>query len=293
MSADDPLSRFIAAPDGLRLHALEFGGEGDEGTPVVCLPGLTRPAADFAALARALRLNGKKRRRVLALDYRGRGQSAWDRDPAHYAIPIEQGDILAALEAFGVKQAIFVGTSRGGLHTMILALAKPGLARAAVLNDIGPVIEMAGLMRIKGYLGRLPHIGSYGEAAAFFKASNSAEFPAVSESDWLTYARLTLKEAPSGLKLRYDPQLAHTYDAVDPDAPQPHLWRQFEALASAPLLVLRGENSDILSAATLAEMSRRHKACQSFIVPGQGHAPLLLDASSHERVTRFIDEADA
>src|SRR5260221_2490393 len=156
------ISRFSFAPDGLRLHYFEYGSQSDPGVPVVCLPGLARTAEDFDRLARVLAalVNGQKRR-VLALDYRGRGGSAWDPDWTHYNLQFEHLDILATLAAAEVTNAIFIGTSRGGMHVMVLAAAAPALLRGAVINDIGPVIEMAGLMRIKGYVGNLPPLSSW------------------------------------------------------------------------------------------------------------------------------------
>jgi pimeloyl-ACP methyl ester carboxylesterase len=284
------ISRHFYAHDGLRLHFLEYGLRTAPATPVVCLPGLTRTAEDFDRLARAIAgaANGP-RRRVLAVDYRGRGGSDWDPDWSHYNLAVEQEDILATLAAAEVTDAIFVGTSRGGLHIMLLATARPQLLRGAVINDIGPLIERAGLMRIKSYIGKLPTLTSWSEAIDFLRQSACLHFTNVPAADWESYARQTFAEEDGRFRLRYDPALARTLDTFTPEAPPPEpLWPQFEALASIPVLGIRGERSDLLSAETFAEMGRRHPAFQSLVVEGQGHPPLLLDAPTISTIANFI-----
>ena len=200
-----PVSRFFSAPDGLRLHLLDYDPGGDA-LPVVCLPGLARTAEDFDALARRL----ARRRRVVAIDYRGRGLSDRDPNPGNYDIFIENADILAQLAAAGVGEAILVGTSRGGLHAMIFAATRPTLAKAVVLNDIGPVIEAKGLMRIRGYVGKLPAPASWPDAVDLARRVMSAQFTALSDAEWERYARLTFEEKDGRFLPRYDPALAKT-----------------------------------------------------------------------------------
>ncbi len=285
---NDPFSRFLAARDGLRLHYLDYQGRGDDCSPVVCLPGLTRPAEDFDYLARALMTSG---RRVLALDYRGRGESQWDPDWSHYDFDVEQDDILRCLEHAGVARGVFVGTSRGGLHMMRLAKSRPGLICAGVLNDIGPLIEISGLVRIKRYVGKLPPLASIADAIGLTRLTASSEFSAVSAAEWEIYARRSFVETANGVTLRYDPALAHTLDDVAPDM-TPHTdWDGFLALARGPLLTLRGENSDILTPPILAQMAAQAPAMERYIVAGQGHAPLLLDKSTIAQVVEFIGRA--
>ncbi len=284
------ISRHFYAPDGLRLHFLEYGLRSAPATPVICLPGLTRTADDFDRLARAIcgAADGR-RRRVVAVDYRGRGGSDWDPDWSHYNLQVEHQDILATLAAAEVSSAIFIGTSRGGLHIMLLAAAQLALLRAAVINDIGPVIEPAGLMRIKSYVGKLPALTSWGEAIDFLRQSACLHFTNVPEADWEAYARQTFAEENGRFRLRYDPALARTLDGLTPESPPPEpLWPQFEALASVPVLGIRGEHSDILSPATFAEMGRRHPAFQSLLVEGQGHPPLLLDTPTISAIASFV-----
>src|ERR1700675_583318 len=151
---DAPRSIFISAQDGLRLHVREYGLHTASALPVVCLPGLARTVADFDALAPAL-ANGDRPRRVIAIDSRGRGQSDYDSNPENYNVAVELGDVVTVLTALEIGQAVFVGSSRGGILTMLLGVAHPAAIAGAVLHDIGPVIEPKGLARIKNYVGKL------------------------------------------------------------------------------------------------------------------------------------------
>jgi pimeloyl-ACP methyl ester carboxylesterase len=288
-SSANRVSHFAIAPDGLRLHYLEYGSRLDPGAPVVCLPGLARTAEDFDRLAHVLAVpaNGQKRR-ILALDYRGRGRSAWDPDWTHYNLNTEHEDILATLAAAEVTNAIFIGTSRGGLHVMVLAAVRPSLIRGAVINDIGPVIERAGLMRIKNYVGKLPPSASWKDAVDHLRKSAGAHFTNVAEVDWEIFARLTFTEDNGQFRLRYDPALARTFETISADSPLPDLWPQFEALANVPVLGIRGNNSDLLSPATFTDMGKRHPAFEMHVVKGQGHAPLLLDIPTISVIVDFI-----
>lgn len=282
----DFASRTVEAPDGLRLHARDYGRTDADAPTVLCLPGLARTAADFDALARHL-VAADPGRRVLALDYRGRGLSARDPDPARYDIPVESGDILAVLDALGVTQAVLVGTSRGGLHTMMLAAVRPSLLRGAVLNDIGPVIEPVGLARIRGYVGKLPQPGSWDEAVAMLRQVAGAQFTGLADADWLAYAETTFETEGGAFRTRYDPALMNNLAKLDLDA-VPTLWPQFEALGGVPVLVIRGANSDLLSPETAAAMTARLPDCTLLTVPGQGHAPLLTDAPTLAGIERFV-----
>src|SRR3954470_11859871 len=184
----DASSVFISAPDGLRLHVRRYGRRPWPALPVVCLPGLARTTADFEALAGALSGDARAPRAVFALDYRGRGQSEYDRDLSHYSFQTELADILAVLAALDCMPAVFVGTSRGGILAMLLAALRPGAIAGVVLNDIGPVIEPQGLMRIKGYVGKLPQPRDFEDGAEILRRLFGAQFPRLTEADWLASA---------------------------------------------------------------------------------------------------------
>ncbi len=283
-------STFISAPDGLRLHARLHGDRASRLLPVVCLPGLARTAEDFDALAAVLARQG---RRVIALDYRGRGLSDYDRDPANYSFPIELGDVLAALTALDALPAIFVGTSRGGILTMLLAALRPSAIAGCVLNDIGPVIEPKGLMRIKGYIGKLPQPRSYVEGAEILRRLFDAQFPKLTPEDWLASARRAFKEERGGFVPTYDVNLAKTMEGVDFEKPFPPLWAQFDAIPAVPVMVVRGENSDLLSAATVGAMRAHRPSLEVIDVPDQGHAPLLAEDEIIARIADFAGRCDA
>ncbi|MCI0598218.1 MAG: alpha/beta hydrolase, partial [Beijerinckiaceae bacterium] len=222
-------SRFCSAYDGLKLHLREYGSSLDPGVPAVCLPGLTRNSADFGPLASALAsgINGTKRR-VLALDYRGRGRSEYDRDWNNYSLEIENLDVLSVLAAMEVEAAVFVGTSRGGLHIMLLAAARPAVIRGAVLNDIGPVVEPRGMARIRSYVGKMPEPGSIRDAAALLKEIMSERFNGLSEADWEAYARMTYTDTVGRIATRYDRTLMKPLEALDLEQPLPAFWPQFD-----------------------------------------------------------------
>jgi pimeloyl-ACP methyl ester carboxylesterase len=258
----------------------------------VCLPGLTRTTADFDDLAFALASSAETPRRVLAIDYRGRGLSDYDRDPRNYSLGIELADLRAVLTALDVAPAVFVGTSRGGLLTMLLASAQPTAIAGAVLNDIGPVIEPKGLMRIKSYVGRLPRPASFHEAADILRRLFGSQFPRWDDDDWVAFARRTFKEAGGRIAPDYDVRLATTLGGINPDRPLPTMWNEFDALSRLPVMVIRGANSDILALATVDAMRSRRRDLEVIEVPDEGHAPRLSEAGILARIAAFIATCD-
>jgi pimeloyl-ACP methyl ester carboxylesterase len=283
---------FISASDGLKLHVRDYGPLSSPATPVICLPGLARTSYDFHDLGLALSRNAKSPRRVLALDYRGRGLSERDPDPGNYEVATELGDLLQVLAATGVHEAVFVGTSRGGLITMALGAARPAAIKGVVLNDVGPVVDPKGLIRIRGYIGKLPKPRNYAEAVEILKTLSDRQFPALSDESWMKLARGTWVSKDGKLEPAYDPALSKGLEALDFEQPLPPLWGLFEALAHAPMLALRGEHSDILGAETLREMGKRHPKFESMTVPGQGHAP-LIEGDVVQRIRAFLDGSEA
>lgn len=284
----DYVSRFVTAQDGLKLHVRAYGSRAAESLSVVCLPGLARTSADFHQLAGAL----SKARQVFAMDYRGRGRSDYDRDPANYNLGIEINDLLAVLTALGIGRAVFVGTSRGGILTMLLAVARPRAIAGAVLNDIGPVIEPRGLMRIKGYVGKLPQPLSFEDGGEMLRRLFGAHFPKLTPADWTAYARRTFDDRNGKLLPAYDPKLAQALAGVDVERQLPPLWKEFNALERVPVMVVRGANSDMLSSETVAAMHVFRRDLQVLEVPDQGHAPLLAEDATIRRIADFVGECD-
>jgi pimeloyl-ACP methyl ester carboxylesterase len=280
-------SLFVTAQDGVKLHVRSYGPRG-AALPVVCLPGLARTAADFEPLATALSSNATAPRRVLALDSRGRGRSDYDPNAQNYSLPVELTDLIAVLTALEIARAVFVGTSRGGMLTMLLAVARPTAIAGCVLNDIGPVIDIKGVVRIKSYVGKLPQPTTFAAAAAILRGVYSSQFPKLSDEEWLAFARRTFKEADGRLVPDYDPKLASTLEAVDLEHPLPDLWKEFDALTGMPVMVVRGGNSDILSPATVEAMRARHPGVEVVEVPDQGHAPLLTEPDIIDRIADFV-----
>lgn len=279
-------SAFVSSADGLRLHARCIGPQSSM-LPIVCLPGLTRTAEDFDVLAAAL-AKGHPPRRVIAVDYRGRGLSDYDRDPANYNPVVEMADVVTMLTALDALPAIFIGTSRGGTLIMLFAATQPAIVAAAVLNDIGPVIEPKGLVRIKGYVGHLPQPKDFTDAAAILRQLFGSQFPKLTDADWLASAHRAFKDENGRLVPTYDVALARTLDGVTPDMPAPTLWPQFDALVNVPVMVIRGLLSDLLSAQTVEAMRARHPSLRVVEVADQGHAPLLADTETIARISDFI-----
>jgi len=284
---------YFTSRDGLRLHARRYPAPA--GTtrvrPVLCLAGLTRNGRDFHDLAVALSRRSSTPRMVYTLDYRGRGQSDFDPDWRNYSIHAEMLDVLDFIALTDLSDAAFIGTSRGGLITMLIAAAQPTAIGAAVLNDIGPVIEHEGLARISSYVGRVPLPISWQDAARMMRELNRRQFPEISDAVWEDAARQWYNEKNGRPAPGYDPSLGNALSVLD--GPLPALWPQFEALKRVPLMVLRGENSDILTAETVEEMRRRHPAMATVTVANQGHAPLLKDAPSIEAIRHFLSATDA
>lgn len=278
---------FTTSQDGLKLFSRRLGPESGTRPPVLCLPGIARTTADFDDLAEHLAALGD--RTVWAFDYRGRGRSDYDPTWTNYDLRVELSDILDQMTALGISEAIFVGTSRGGLLTMLVGMMRPAALRGAVLNDIGPIIEGKGLARIKSYVGKLPKPRTFAEGAQILKSVSNTQFPALDEAGWEKMARRTWQDKDGGLVPVYDTALLKTLELVDLEAPLPELWPQFGALSHVPVLVVRGAHSDILSHETAVEMTKRHPDCALWEVPYQGHAPLLGDTPTLERIAQFVE----
>ncbi len=276
---------FCQSADGLKLHAKTIGPEDGTALPVLCLPGLTRTADDFDDIARALALDPSAPRRVVSIDYRGRGLSDYDPDPAKYTVPIEMGDVLAIAASLGISRAIVLGTSRGGLISMALAATQPQLLAGVIMNDIGPALEMDGLMKIKGYIADPPPRKTWEEAAGGLKNLFGGVFPSLTDTEWMTWARRAFREKPdgSGLERTYDLRLAQGFANLDPANPLPAIWELFNKLAGIPLMLVHGGLSDLLSPQGVQDMQLRRPDIDLVEVPDRGHAPLLADKPTIDR----------
>lgn len=279
--------------DGLRLYGRCYEAREPGRRPVLCLAGLTRNCRDFHVLATALSQHASAPRSVYCMDYRGRGRSAYDRNWRHYVPYVELLDALDFMTVTGLHRAAVIGTSRGGIIAMLMAALRPAAIGVAVLNDIGPVLETQGLARIIGYVGRVPLPASWQEAGALLRSINGQFFPALDEAEWESIARQWYDERDGRPAAAYDPRLAKTLAQIDLSRALPDMWPQFLALAETPTLAIRGENSDLLSRATLKAMTERHPRLRSVTVEGQGHAPLLRDHATIEAIAGFLAECDA
>ncbi|HMI20516.1 MAG TPA: alpha/beta hydrolase [Sphingomonas sp.] len=274
-----------ASAEGLTLHARDYPAAAGEGRlPVVCLHGLTRNARDFDALAPWIAARG---RRVLAADVRGRGLS--DRDPAaSYWLPTYADDVRRMAEALGIEQAIFIGTSMGGLIMMELAATTPTLIAGAVINDVGPVLAAEGLARIGTYVGNAPAFDSWDAAATYLERQNETALPHYRAEDWGRMARRMFRDADGRVAADYDPAIAAAF-GTGPLPADP--WERWHGLASGrPLLLLRGGLSDLLAAGDATRMITEHAGARLREVPNVGHAPMLDEPEALAAIGQFLDE---
>lgn len=269
--------RFIA-PDGTGLHITDEGPR--DGMPVLCLAGLTRNGADFDYVAP--HLEGV---RLIRMDYRGRGRSDWA-DPSTYQIAVEAADVLALLHHLGLARVAVLGTSRGGLIAMLLAAIAKDRLTGVCLNDIGPDIAPEGLDAIAGFIGRAPGFATLEEAARA-RAGLMAGFEGVPMERWRAEAARHYVEGPDGLSNTYDPRLRDAFLATR-EAPPPDLWPLFDAMEGLPLALVRGANSDLLTAATAAEMQRRRPDMILAEVPGRGHVPFLDEPEALAAIREWL-----
>lgn len=273
----------MTAADGVRLHLRDYAGD-ENRPPLVCLPGLTRNVRDYADLAE--RLAGEWR--VIAMDLRGRGESGRAEDWASYVPAIYLTDVEAALDALEIDRFLGVGTSLGGLVLMMLAAKSPARLAGLVLNDVGPAIEPAGLTRIRGYVGRASSHPTWLHAARAVAEANADVYPDWQLDDWLAMAKRTHRLTDKGkVVLDYDLRIAEPFKVAGAEAPA-DLWPALDALAGVPLLVVRGERSDVLSPATTARMLAVVPGAEEVVVPRVGHAPTLGEAEAVAGVERLL-----
>ncbi len=275
-------SRFYTSPDGLKLHYRDYSGPANAPLTVLCIPGLTRNARDFEALAPHL----ATRYRVLCAELRGRGLSEYAKDPSTYVPPVYARDIAALIKSTGLAQVALIGTSLGGIISMILAGVMPAKLLGVVLNDIGPEIDPAGLARIAGYLGKTKPITTWDEAAAAVQMLDGTIYPGYQQADWLKMARRRFVQNPDGsFRPDYDLNISKPFAgstaAVD-------LWPFFLSMKRIPVLAIRGGTSDLLNPAVFARMKQELPHLRQATVPPHGHAPYLDEPEALEAIDSFL-----
>jgi len=273
---------YFTVRDGLRLHYRDYLGASEK-PPLLCLPGLTRNARDFADFAERY----SPRFRVIALDFRGRATSDYDPVPARYNPLTYAGDVIELLDHLGIDQAIFVGTSLGGLVTMVVAATAPQRIAAAIINDVGPDVDPAGVNRILTYVGKDVRFSSWDEAADTIAANYGSKFDRFTHSDWVAMAKRNCREENGEIRFDYDMAIAEPFRTAGP-VPQVDLWPLFAALGRKPLLVVRGEKSDLLTAETAAKMQAVAPGMKLAVVSGVGHAPELSEPEAVAAIDEFL-----
>jgi pimeloyl-ACP methyl ester carboxylesterase len=276
--------RYWTSKDGLRLHYRDYAGPADR-PPILCLPGLTRNARDFQPVAD--RLAGEWR--VLAVDFRGRGLSQHDPNPANYMPHTYAADLLKLLDQLGIADAVFFGTSLGGIVTMLMSTTDPERIAGALINDIGPVIEDAGVDRLRLYVGKGGTWGSWAEAAESAATRNGIAFPHYTKEQWEVFARRLASERPDGsIQADYDMSISQSF-ANNKGTPDYDPWPLIHGLADKPVLIVRGETSDLFSAATAARMVSMLPKAELVTVPGIGHAPILDEPEAAAGIDRLLE----
>ena len=285
MSQQAYTEHYFPTTDGLRLYYRDYGDRQAARTPLLCLPGLTRNSKDFDDIAR----RHAPQRRVVTVDYRGRGRSAYDPDPANYNPMVYLADLQLLLAAADIRQAVVLGTSMGGLLAMGMAAALPTVPTGIILNDIGPEIAGTGYGRIAQTVGVDLHARSFEEAAELWRRSDGASYPRRDAAGWLKLAHATYcaDEAGTGVRPDYDLAVGDGLKAQGA-TPLPDLWPFFRGLGHLPLLVLRGALSDVLSADTLSRMKREHPGMTAVTIPDVGHVPMLDEPEALAAIDSFL-----
>jgi pimeloyl-ACP methyl ester carboxylesterase len=283
----DYAERRWTSRDGLSLFARDYpGASGDPRLPVICLHGLTRNSKDFEDVAPRIARWG---RRVIVPDVRGRGQSDRDPNPKNYQPKIYARDVLRMMEALEVPRAIFLGTSMGGIIIMTLAAMRMRVIAAAILNDVGPAIAPEGVARILSYAGKGPEVGDWNDAADYVRRTNAVAFPHYSDEQWHRFAQRTFRQGYAGLELDYDPAIMVPLQKPPPKMAGFIAGLLFRRLArKRPTLLIRGENSDIVSAEIANQMQRMAPQLRRVDIPGVGHAPMLTEPEAVDAIEQFL-----
>lgn len=270
--------------DGLRLHCRDYPG-GSAGKPVVlCMPGLTRNVRDFAGLAERL----APAWRVITVDFRGRGDSAYAKEAASYVPPVYASDIQALIGELNLDAFVAIGTSLGGLVTLLLGGAERGRIKGVVFNDVGPEVEAAGIARIRSYVGRSGNWPTWLHAARSLAANQGHVYPDYGIEDWLRMAKRLYRLSPNGrIVLDYDPRIAEPMRNTV-EQPAVDLWPLLDPFKDIPGLVLRGELSDVLAPRTVERMTKVLPLAEAVTVPRVGHAPTLEEPEAQAAIERLL-----
>lgn len=277
---------YFVVSDGLRLHYRDYPGR-DDRLPLLCLPGLTRNARDFAAFAE----HRSPERRVLVLENRGRGLSEYDPQPERYNPLTYAGDVIQLLDELSIPKAIFVGTSLGGLVTMAVAVTVPQRIAAAILNDVGPELSQEGLDRIRNYIGKDVRFTSWDEVAELVATINKGVPARYTHDDWVRMAKRVCREEAGEIRFDYDMAIVKPFETSGA-TPNIDMWPLFAALAQKPLLVVRGEKSDLLSSEAAQKMQDAQPSVRFAVIPGVGHAPDLDEPEAVAAIYEFLDALD-
>lgn len=282
----------FTSTDGLPLYARDYAAHsGLAKCPVICIHGLTRNSSDFEEVAPWIASLG---RRVIAVDVRGRGKSAYDPDTSHYNPMVYAGDVIKLAKDLGITRAVFIGTSMGGLITMTLALRRLSLISAAILNDVGPVLSPNGLKRIASYAGRGNSFNSWTEATDYIMTVNQSAFPDNDMEEWEKWARRAFAENAQGqLVLQYDPNIALPLQNGKLKAKSLIAKLAFRRLArKRPTLLIRGALSDLIETEQANYMRAVAPSMQYAEVPNAGHAPMLMEAVAMDAIRHFLAQVD-
>ena len=274
--------RYMTVRDGLRLHYRDYAGAADK-PPILCLHGLTRNSRDWTEFAERYSPGF----RVLALEFRGRGGSDYDPIPQRYNPLTYAGDVIELLDQLALDQAIFAGTSLGGLVTLTMAAMAPQRIFATIMNDVGPDVDVEGVNRILTYVGNDRRFGSWDEAADAIAANYGASFERYAHDDWVKMAKRNCREENGEVRFDYDMAIAEPFKTTGP-TPNVDLWPFFRVLAEKPLLVVRGAKSDLLTEATARRMQQVAPNMKLVVVPGVGHAPELNEPEAVAAIDEFL-----
>ncbi|HEX5638727.1 MAG TPA: alpha/beta hydrolase [Burkholderiaceae bacterium] len=284
MTAVAGAERYYSSADGLRLFYRDFAPLSEPARlPVLCLPGLTRNSRDFTHVAERIRRD----RRVLCADLRGRGRSQHDPAWQNYHPGTYLADIGLLLQDAGIARCVLLGTSLGGILSMLLAATNPGLVAGVILNDVGPEVEPEGLARIASYVGRAAPPATWDEAIVTVRATYEIGMPGLSHEQWAAYARRSYSDVDGKPKLDMDPMIGEAVRSA-PAAAAPDLWGLYAGLQPVPTLALRGATSDILSTATFARMQREKPDLVRVEVPDRGHTPQLDEPAAVAAIDAFL-----